>query len=118
MTRCIVQLYNKLYKVKPFFSLNPMEEKTFYRIIFTGLLLTAFISLYYLYPLVKPYPKLEYQAPEIPEVPNWRDPRDWEKIQEAIPFTIDPMYIYLGIGISALIIVISIVVYYRRKEEI
>jgi len=94
-----------------------MEEQTFYRIFFLGIVLTGFITLYYLYPLIEPYPKVEMEAPEIPEIPNLRDPRDWEKIQELIPFTIDPLYIYIGVGLAAAIIILSIVAYYRKKEE-
>ena len=94
-----------------------MQEKTFYRGLFIGLIVITFVTLTYMYRLIEPLPTIEYEIPEIPEVPNLRDPRDCEKLEEYIPFTIDPLIIWINVGITAAVLMIIVITYYRRKEE-
>lgn len=90
-----------------------MQEKTFYRLLFIIFLIIVFATWQFFYPTIKPYPKIELKAPELPELPNPRDPKTWEPW---LPQTIiDPLYIYIGVGIIAIIIIIAIIAYYRRK---
>ena len=92
-----------------------MEEKWFYRILFMGIILSALFAWNFFFPIIEPYPVIEFELPELPELPNPRNPRTWD---DWIPeFVLDPFYIYLSIGITIIIIIIAIIAYYRQKEE-
>ncbi|MFX1450267.1 MAG: hypothetical protein ACFFCM_05470 [Promethearchaeota archaeon] len=93
-----------------------MKEQTFYRLFFLGIIILSFIIWQFFYPFIKPYPKFEYVPPIIPEFPTPRDPRTWE---EWLPseFYIDPNYIYIGVLIGIVMLIIALIVYYRRKPE-
>ncbi|NVM05099.1 MAG: hypothetical protein HWN67_22450 [Candidatus Helarchaeota archaeon] len=92
-----------------------MKEVTFFRLFFMGILVLFIVVWSFFYPLIEPYPTIEYIPPVIPELPNPRDPRTWE---EWLPeFYIDPMYIYIGILFGIVVIIIAIVAYYRREVE-
>jgi hypothetical protein len=72
-----------------------MQQQTFYRLIFIGVLIFSVVIWQLFFPLIAPYPDLTIEAPELPEIPNLRDPRDWEKLQEYIPLTIEPIWIFI-----------------------
>ncbi len=92
-----------------------MKDVIFFRLFFLGIIFFSFILWFFFYPLIEPYPKIEYVPPVIPELPNPRDPRTWE---DWLPeFYIDPRYIYIGVLIGIVVVLIAIVAYYRRKEE-
>ncbi len=95
-----------------------MKQQTFYRLIFIGVLIFSVVIWQFFFPLIQPYPDLTIEAPELPEVPNLRDPRDWKMLEEYIPFTIEPIWIFIIVISVCAAIILIIVLYYRKKEEI